>query len=775
MGGDPSQIFGQLTANGQVWLINPNGIVFGRSARVDVAGLLATTLDISNTDFMAGTYRFNATGAPAASVTNAGRITIRDAGLAALVAPSVANSGVIEARLGRIQLSSAEGFTLDFYGDGKLNFLLDQRVSEALAGAEGDRAAVSNSGALIADGGEVFLTADVARSVVDQAINMDGYIQARSIGSRTGSITLDGGDEGGVRVSGKIDASGRSSGEGGGEVAVTGQDVELTSTARVDASGDAGGGTALLGGDYRGGGDLRAAETTLVAKGALIRVDAVRTGDGGKAIVWANGQTAFSGLIIGRGGLHGGDGGFAEVSGRGRLDFDGKVDLRALAGRNGTLLLDPRNITIQASGTTTTTIAGGSGTTFTGAVDSSVLTTTTLQNALALGNVMVVTAADGTQEGDITVASNLSWLAPVSGNTLTLNAYRNIVVNTGVTISASGPANLVMRSDSTGTGIGTVTFNGTGRVNFGSSTGVVLIYYNPTSYASPTDYRNWISTRNGSSDGLLQAYMLVNNVNDLQNINLNMQCLYALGRDVDASGAGSLNGGAGFAPIGNSALAFIGIFDGLGHTISNLTISTPSAEFTGLFGYIRQSIPAGFDTVVGGTVGAFTLSNVLITPRPGPGGYVGAVAGYNEGYITNVTVTGIVNGTYRQQVGGVVGLNEATGSFRSGLVSNSVSSAAVSAGLGSNVGGLVGKNLGRVQDSSASGHVTGYGNATSAGAVVGGLVGFNGKEIAASFSTGSVEGNEGVDVGGAGWLERRHGFNCPVLRNGIGRRWPLGQ
>ena len=105
---------------------------------------------------------------------------------------------------------------------------------------------------------------------------------AGSIGSRTGSITLDGGDEGAVRVSGRIDASGRSLSETGGDVALTGEIVELTSTARLDASGDAGGGTALIGGDYRGGGDLRAAETTRVAKGALIRVDALSAGDGGK-------------------------------------------------------------------------------------------------------------------------------------------------------------------------------------------------------------------------------------------------------------------------------------------------------------------------------------------------------------------------------------------------------------------------------------------------------------------------------------------------------------
>jgi len=137
-GGDPSEILGAIRANGQVWLINPNGIAFGKSATVDVSGLLATTLEITNQDFLAHNYRFTATGHAPAAVTNAGQLTIRGAGLAALVAPNVANAGVIQARLGRIALASADGFTVDFYGDGKFNFILNAHGRRRKVGGRSD-------------------------------------------------------------------------------------------------------------------------------------------------------------------------------------------------------------------------------------------------------------------------------------------------------------------------------------------------------------------------------------------------------------------------------------------------------------------------------------------------------------------------------------------------------------------------------------------------------------------------------------------------------------
>lgn len=786
--GDPSAILGALSANGQVWLINPNGIAFSETARVDVAGLLATTLDIANGDFLSGNYRFRDAGAGPASVTNAGRITVRDAGLAGLVAPSVANSGIIEARLGHIQLASASGFTLDLYGDGTLSFLLDAQVSGALASAG---LALSNTGSLVADGGSVFLTADAAKGVVDQAINMSGYVQARTVGEREGVVTLDGGPNGSVAIAGSIDASGTASGETGGTVAITGEHVALTSGADIDATGDAGGGTVLVGGDYQGTGTLRTASLTTVAEGSVIRADALNAGDGGRVIVWSDDTTTFLGSISATGGLKGGDGGFVEVSGHRLLDFDGSVDLRASAGEAGTLLLDPRDLIIQAAGTTNAGSAtSGSQTTYTATGDSSVLTVAALQAALALGNVIVQTGADGSQAGDITVASNVGWS---TGSKLTLSAHRNIIVNSGVTISNVGTGSLVLYADNTGTGTGTVTFNGTGRVGFGSSTGTVEIYYNPQGgYASPTNFRSSVQTRHGDADGLLTSYMLVNNISDLQSIAQNLIGVYALGRDIDASSAATLNAGSGFAPIGNASTPFFGILDGLGRTIDNLTIVS-SNRYVGLFGYVGRATINGThwtsirnlhltDISVAGT-------NLIV------GSDVGGLAGYNEAEISNVSVSGGVASvqSYASSatpcdfcgVGGVVGKNIDTGGYRSGFISGTTSHVSVSAtgGVSLAVGGLVGTNDGgTISNSHATGSVTGDRNNYAGGLVgsnirfesaalqpeisqssasgsvstgvsafiagAGGLVGQNSGTISESFASGSVSGGNNAPVGG---------------------------
>ena len=124
----PSEIFGSLTANGQVILSNPNGILFGPSSRIDVAGLVATTANIGADAFMRdAAWAFSNPGKAGASIINEGTITARNAGLVALVAPLVVNEGFIGARLGRIQLAAADTFTLDLYGDGLLS--LSQQIS----------------------------------------------------------------------------------------------------------------------------------------------------------------------------------------------------------------------------------------------------------------------------------------------------------------------------------------------------------------------------------------------------------------------------------------------------------------------------------------------------------------------------------------------------------------------------------------------------------------------------------------------------------------------
>lgn len=339
LGNDPSAIFGRLTANGTVLLVNPNGVVFGPTARLDVGGLVASTANIRDDDFLAGRYRFGEASANAqAGIVNAGEISIRDNGLAALVAPRVSNSGVIQARLGRVMLGGAAAFTLDFQGDGLLSF----------AAGAAPLAQVVNTGTLSADGGTVMLGASAVKGVVDQVINTSGLVSATTVSGTPGRIVLAGGDSGTVAVNGSLLADGGAAGTGG-RVSVNGAHVQLGAAARIDTSGGTGGGEIALGSDGRDTGYARKSLTTDVDRGARLHADARVTGDGGHITLWSQDTTRFAGSLSARGGAQGGHGGFAEISSQKNLGLTGQVDLGAARGASGTLLLDPTDLRITDS------------------------------------------------------------------------------------------------------------------------------------------------------------------------------------------------------------------------------------------------------------------------------------------------------------------------------------------------------------------------------------------------------------------------------------------
>ncbi|RJF88325.1 filamentous hemagglutinin N-terminal domain-containing protein [Oleomonas cavernae] len=299
-GSEASMINGTLTANGNVFLINQNGVMIGAGAKVNVGGLVATTTDIDDKKFLDGIYHFDRpTGNPDAKVINNGLITAADQGLAVLVGPTVENNHVINAKLGTVALGSAETFTVDLAGDGLISFDTGQPVNRTPGNPQ-----VSNSGTIDAAGGTVILSAGQAASVVDKAIDMSGVITAQSVGLEGGTIVLSGG-EGTTVVSGTLDASGAAAGTKGGTIEVTGATVALTSSAKVDASGSAGGGKVRIGGDKKGGGTTPHAQVASVAQGATINVSARDKGDGGSIIVWSDRSTVFDGLATARGGSAG--------------------------------------------------------------------------------------------------------------------------------------------------------------------------------------------------------------------------------------------------------------------------------------------------------------------------------------------------------------------------------------------------------------------------------------------------------------------------------------
>ena len=204
LGSDPSNILGSLTANGKVFLVNPNGILFGRGASVNTAGLVASTLNVTDSDFMAGRYQF--AGNSTASVLNQGSIQA-DGGYVALLGANVTNGGVIQARLGSVALAAGSAMTLDVAGDGLLHVSVSQGALNALA---------QNGGLIQADGGQVLLSAQSAGALLQSAVNNTGVIQAQTIENHQGMIRLLGDMQSGtLNVGGTLDAGAPKGGSGG--------------------------------------------------------------------------------------------------------------------------------------------------------------------------------------------------------------------------------------------------------------------------------------------------------------------------------------------------------------------------------------------------------------------------------------------------------------------------------------------------------------------------------------------------------------------------------
>lgn len=423
-GADASQVLGRLSADGTVMVLNSNGVLIGATARIDVGGLVASTGDIDVDRFMAGHETMELSRFGDGSVVNQGTVTVADGGLAALVAPTVRNDGVIRAEAGRVALAGGgTAATVDLWGDGLVSF------------AVGDTGgSVGQAGRIEAAGGAVLLTVAEATRVIDGAIDMSGVVQVASARAEGGRITLDGGATGRVTLAGTLDAAG---GTRGGAVDVTAGTVALAGAARIDASGAAGGGSVRIGGDYLGEGDLPAARTTTVAAGAGIRADATVAGDGGRVIVWADVTTVMDGAVSARGGPAGGDGGFVETSGKVNLGLSGSVDVSAPAGRAGAWLLDPRSVRIRNG----SVAAAGVNDPPTGA-GTYEISDTSIESALNAGADVTITTtgtntAGATDAGNILVEDGIAWSGPGS---LTLRADGDIRVLANMDSSWNGSA-----------------------------------------------------------------------------------------------------------------------------------------------------------------------------------------------------------------------------------------------------------------------------------------------------------------------------------------------
>ncbi|GAB3248291.1 beta strand repeat-containing protein [Chitinimonas naiadis] len=433
-GQDPSQILGQLQSNGRVFLINPNGIVFGQGARVDTAGLVASTLNISDADFKAGKLKF--TGAGNGSIQNAAHITTPGGGFVYLIAPSVENSGVIVSPKGEILLAGGQSVELVDGVDTSLRVKLDVPAGQVL-----------NVGQLIAEQGRIGVFAAAIRQqglvsanrveqgeggrIVFKASGGDVVLAAGSVTEAQGGQILADAGRGDMLLNGRVDVS-NSQGKGG-EAQLLGGRVGLFGSARVDASGRDGGGTVLVGGDYQGkNAAIHNASQTVLAGDASIDASATGSGNGGRVIVWSDGHTVAQGNIAARGGIAGGDGGFVEVSGKDILDFYSKVDTTAAMGKLGTLLLDPTDLDVIDCGSSCGfslpiiafgDIPGSGSSTILGATISSATTNVSLQATNSINFY-----------DPVSIATAGKSLTAEAGNAI--NVYNTIYAPSAVTLKA---------------------------------------------------------------------------------------------------------------------------------------------------------------------------------------------------------------------------------------------------------------------------------------------------------------------------------------------------
>ncbi len=229
----PSRILGSLSANGNIYLINPSGIVFGEGAQVNVGGLVASSLNISDADFLAGKYIFSSTGT-AGDIINNGSLNA-NGGVVALLAPKVINEGSITANGGSVILGAGNQVTLDFQGDGLITYNIDKGAVDALA---------ENKGLIKADGGLVVMSAKAADSLTSAVVNNKGVIEAQTLENKSGKIMLMSDMENGTTVvDGTLDASAPNGGDGGfietsGKQVTINDGVKITTMAPYGTSGN---------------------------------------------------------------------------------------------------------------------------------------------------------------------------------------------------------------------------------------------------------------------------------------------------------------------------------------------------------------------------------------------------------------------------------------------------------------------------------------------------------------------------------------------------------
>jgi len=444
VGGNPSLINGliQVTGgNSNLYLMNPAGIIFGSNASFNLpASFTATTAN----RLQIGSDWFNATepnnyanlvGNPSSFaftttqpgvIVNAGNLAVNPGESINLISGNTVNTGSLSAPGGQITVSSIPGKSL-------------LRLNQP-------------GNLLSLDIQPTALSDNFSALSLPELLTGNQHIRnATGLQTTDGQVVLPSGtaipaESGTTIISGNINVGNSNPGKTGGTVQVLGTKVGLVDAAAINASGDAGGGTILVGGDYQGKGSVPNAEFTFGSQDAVVQADALTTGNGGKVIFWADNTTRFYGNIFARGGSQSGDGGFVETSGKINLDVNGsQINTLAPNGQAGTWLLDPSDLTINT--TADSNIAGAPN--FNTTASPAVLTVATILANLTGSNVSITTSGGAGGNGDIFLNSSVS--SATAGRTLTLTG-RYISRSGGSTISLTGAgSNLVLNLNSVNT------------------------------------------------------------------------------------------------------------------------------------------------------------------------------------------------------------------------------------------------------------------------------------------------------------------------------------
>ncbi|MCX7242012.1 MAG: MBG domain-containing protein [Burkholderiales bacterium] len=706
---NPSQIFGKISAPGQVFLTNPNGVYFAPGASVDVGGLVATTHSISNEDFMAGGNSFTRNGATG-SVINEGNITASLGGYIALLAPEVRNQGVIVAQLGTVALAAGEVFELQFDGN---NTLANIRVTPSAIAA-----LVDNGSAVQAPGGLIILSAQALNRLQGGVVNNSGSLEASGLVDNGGTIRLQASDR--ITHSGSInvDAAAHSAGKGG-EATLIADLGNADSTTQINGSISARGGN--LGGD--GGFIETSAGRVKIGEAARFDTSAAQGNTG----TWLIDPVDFTIAATG------GDMTGAALTSALDPTTGGNVTIQSSTGASGTAGDINVNDVVSWSANKLTLNAQNN-------ININANMNAAGSASLALVFGQGAAAVDNTS--NIITASNAAVNLPAGTTNFTTLQGSNGVVKNYTVITSLGVAGSTTTTDLQGIN-GDLTGNYALGANIDAS---ATSSWNSTAGFAPIG--NVFPNRfSGSFDGLGHTINhLTINLPTTNNVGL---FGYAMGTAVIRN-VGLVGGGVTGQELVGGLLGF-----NYYGTISN-SYATGTVVGT---------------TRVGGLVGsnsAGVISNSYATGSVRGASYVGGLAGASSGSITNSYATGPVVGT--TYVGGLAGSSShrITNSYATGSVSGESlvgglvgsqqysfarisTSYATGTVTGTNdVGGLVGASTGSITNSYATGKVTG--DPSSAG----GLVGVNSGSISKSFydttTTGQSQGSGGVDdVPGTVW------------------------